>query len=64
MGGAGSLLPRACRFPTSENQQVEDADSASLTTSQSAGCPRADHALFEPLLQNSSLPPPDQDLQF
>ena len=27
-----------------------------LTTNQSEECPQADHALFEPLLQNFSLP--------
>ena len=38
--------------------------STHLITNQSKECPRADHTLFEPLLSNFLLPPPDGDTQF
>ena len=33
-----------------------------LNTNQSEECPQADHALFKPLLENSSLPPAGWDI--
>ena len=41
------------------NQKVDDADPTSLTAKPSGGCPRAGHALCEPIPYNSSLLPPD-----